>query len=358
MTAASVPSHVLFDFTASLTGGTPPERARTGEIRAFATCRNERLRLPAFLDHYRRLGVDRFFIIDNDSSDGTADYLLREPDVRLFRTAARYSEAAMGIDWVNTLLAAFGVGAWCVTVDIDELLVYPGSERAPLRTLTAYLDRNGYGALSCTLLDLYPDQPLNECVYEPGDDLIAAAPYFDAGPYRTGPFELCPWVLIHGGMRERMFHPEFKRRGVGAKLYEALYHRILRHWSSLEARPPQKPPLLTKVPLVRWDERTRYLKSTHGVSRKVVAPDTGVLLHFKFLHDFHARAVEEAARGEHYDNASEYRRYADRLDRDPNLTFMCEASTRFETTTQLVHLGLMRDTAAWTSARYRSTGTT
>jgi len=45
-----------------------------GEIRAFARCRDERLRLPAFLRHYRALGVNRFFIVDNGSSDGTVDW--------------------------------------------------------------------------------------------------------------------------------------------------------------------------------------------------------------------------------------------------------------------------------------------
>ena len=62
--------------------------AAPGEIRVFSRCRNEALRLPAFLEH-RRLGVDGFFIIDNDSTDGTTDYLAGQPDVRAFRTAAQ-----------------------------------------------------------------------------------------------------------------------------------------------------------------------------------------------------------------------------------------------------------------------------
>jgi hypothetical protein len=82
-----------------------------------------------------------------------------------------------------------------------------------------------------------------------------------------------------------------------------------------------------------------------------VAPDTGALLHFKFLQDFHERAVQEAARGEYYNGASEYRRYAQRLNRDPALTLANDASARFEGTRQLVRLGLMQDTNAWAEAR-------
>jgi hypothetical protein len=350
--ARSVHCHVLVD---GAVGRHPA--AVPGEIRAFSTCRNERLRLPAFLEHYRRLGVGQFFFIDNGSSDGTAEYLADQADVRLFRTANRYSEANEGTDWLNALLAEFGVGFWCVTVDVDELLVYPGSDHASLHTLTTYFDRCGYEALCCLLLDLYPAGSLRECAYRPGDDLLAAAPYFDVAPYEKSPFDLCPGFLVGGGMRERVFHPEFRTRGLGAKIYTALYYRVLfrtpllRDMEWVRARPPNSPPCLTKVPLVRWNEHSKYLKSTHGVSPKRVAPETGALLHFKFLQDFHARAVEEAARGEHYNRASEYQRSAERLGRTPDMTFMYEGSVRFEGPSQLVDLGLVQDTKAWADAR-------
>jgi hypothetical protein len=347
MTSRSPSCHVLVERTSHH----PSPASRPGEIRLFAMCRNERLRLPAFLRHYRSLGIGRFFFVDNDSTDGTTDYLVGQPDVHLFLTANRYSEAARGTDWLNALLAAFGVGSWCLTVDIDELFAYPGCEHASLRTLTGYLDRYGYEAFSCLLLDQYPDGPLMQCSYQPGDDLLAAAPYFDIGPYDKSPLDMCPGVLIKGGMRERVFFSDFRTRGLAAKIYDALYYRVLRHIAWLGARPPRRPPLLTKVPLVRWDEKSSYLQGNHAVSRKIVAPDTGALLHFKFLHDFHVRAVEEAARGERYDGASDYRRYAERLNQNPDMTFMYEGSTRYDGTAQLVRLGLMRDTEAWAAAR-------
>lgn len=352
MTAQSARCHVLV----SGAGGSRPVLAR-GEIRAFSACRNERLRLPAFLRHYRGLGVNRFFIVDNDSSDGTAEYLTGQPDVRVFRTAGRFHEANEGTDWLNALLAEYGVGGWCVTVDVDELLIYPGSERTSLRALTTHLDQRGYEALTCLLLDLYPDGPLNACSYNPGDDLLSAAPYFDIGPYDRSTFDLCPGVLIKGGMRERVFYPEFRARGLGAKIFDTMLYRValraplLRDSPWLQARRRPSPPCLTKVPLVRWDKDSKYLHCTHWVSRKTVALETGALLHFKFLHDFHARAVEEVARGEHYDEATEYRRYAQRLALNPDMTLMYEGSTRFEGTAQLVGLGLMQETEEWAGAR-------
>jgi len=328
-----------------------------GEIRAFARCRNERLRLPAFLRHYRALGVDRFFMVDNGSRDGTVDYLTEQPDVHLFQTSNRYGQAGSGIDWMNALLTRFGTGMWCVTVDIDELLVYPGSEQAPLRTLTNYLDQRGVEALACMMLDMYPDRPLNATTYVAGDDPLAAAPYFDAGPYERRRVDLCPGVLIRGGMRERIFYPEFRSRGIAARLFDTMVYRIvlrmpvLKDLRRAQALRRPTPPCLTKVPVVRWDDRSKYLQSTHWVSPKAVAEITGALLHVKFLDDFHDRAVDDATRGEGYDGSSEYIRYARRLDEDPGLIFMHDGSARFEGTAQLVRMGLMHETLDWATAR-------
>jgi len=49
--------------------------AKKGGIFLFSTMRNEALRLPYFLEYYRALGVDQFFIVDNGSTDGTAELL-------------------------------------------------------------------------------------------------------------------------------------------------------------------------------------------------------------------------------------------------------------------------------------------
>lgn len=342
--------------------GARNKHGASDEIRLFARCRNERLRLPAFLSHYRRLGVNRFFLVDNGSTDGSVDFLDEQTDVHVFRVTSRYSEAGMGIDWMNALLARFGAGRWCVTVDIDELLMFPASEHVSLRTLTAYFDRRGFNALACMLLDMYPPRRLDESGYVAGEDLIAACPFFDTAPYERIRVDNCPDELIRGGVRERVFFSEFRNRGVAARLYDALLYKlifripVLGDLRGVRALARPTPPCLTKVPLVRWDESSQYLQSTHWISSKTVASDTGVLLHFKFLQDFHRRAVQEAARGEHWNNASEYRRYAALLEQQPDLTLISQASTRFESTAQLVELGLMQETDDW--KRYRETGTT
>jgi hypothetical protein len=326
------------------------------EIRLFAKCRNEMLRLPAFLRHYRKLGVHRFFFADNASTDGSTDYLAGQPDVHIFRTHESFRASKGGTDWLNALLGRFGLDRWCVTVDVDELLCYPGVESSGLARLTEYFDAHHYEAMACQLLDMYPRGPIRDSAYASGDDLLEAAPFFDSGPYLRIPYDECPFFLAYGGVRERVFFPESRHKW-RRNFHVTLYHRLILSLPILPKIPwilaqrPVFPPCLTKVPLVRWDGNTRYLNVNHFVSSKRLAPESGVLLHFKLLGDFHARAAQEAARAEYYDGAIEFRRYVSTLRSDPNLTLHYEGSVRYEGSLQLVSLGLMTDTPGWSSTR-------
>jgi hypothetical protein len=349
--------HVLLEYA----GGPAHAASDAHELRLFSKCRNEGLRLPAFLRHYRALGVQRFFLADNGSTDGSVEYLRQQPDVHLFGTDGSFRAARGGTDWLNALLGRFGVGQWCVTVDVDELLVFPGSESAGLGRLVSHLDSHGHEALACQLLDLYPGGSLKDCAYRPGDDLVAAAPFFDEGPYYRFAHGQCPGFLAYGGVRERVFFPESRARDWRRNAHVTLFHRLLpalpllRESTRIQAHKPVFPPCLTKVPLVRWDRDSRYLNVNHFVSDRRVAPETGVLLHFKFLQDFHARAKVEVARAEYYDGAVEFRRYAEKLRADPQATLHYGGSVRFESSAQLVRLGLMHDTPSWAAARAEAT---
>ncbi len=75
--------------------------------------RNEAARLPWFLAHHRRLGVDHFLIIDNDSSDGSQALLREQSDVSLWSTGGSYRKSRFGLDWLNWVLMRHGNGHWC-----------------------------------------------------------------------------------------------------------------------------------------------------------------------------------------------------------------------------------------------------
>jgi len=94
-----------------------PVADRTAQIKpddllVFSTLRNERIRLPFFLDYYRKMGVNHFFVVDNDSGDGSRQYLEDQPDVSLWHATASYKRARFGVDWLNWLQMKHAHGHW------------------------------------------------------------------------------------------------------------------------------------------------------------------------------------------------------------------------------------------------------
>jgi predicted Zn-dependent protease len=290
-----------------------------GEIRAFLLVRNERLRLPWLLAYYRDLGVGRFLVLDNDSDDGTTDWLLAQgPDVHLFHTTASFAASGAGMRWTNRLLDEHGTGAWCLTVDADEVLVYPRCETARLPVLTAYLDSCAAEAMAAPMFDLYAERPLGETAYAAGQSLIEAFPWFDATGYIRRDSNDFPFFRLQGGSRARVFHEH-----------------------------PAAGPVLQKVPLIRWRPDIKYTSSKHTAFPCRLAALSGALLHFKYLPAFADQVGTEVARAQHFLGGKEYRAYQRRLAPGRDFSLMAPISHRYRDSDQLVELGLMQTCDAY-----------
>lgn len=290
-----------------------------GDILAFACVRNEALRLPFWLEHHRRLGVRHFLIIDNASTDGSADWLAGQGDVSLWRTEASYRGSRFGLDWVNRLLARHGHGHWCLVLDADELLVYPDCGQKDLAALTAWLQARGARAMGAMMLELYPKGPLSAAEAVPGQDPVESLPWFDAGPYDRSPLPKFRATSIRGGVRRRVFF----------------------------ADRPDHAPHLHKLPLVHWHWRYAFLSSTHlalprGLNAALGDPalPQGVLLHTKFLPNILDKSAEEKTRRQHFTHVARYDGYYDGILADPDL--WTPDSARYTGPAQLEALGLMR----------------
>jgi hypothetical protein len=300
----------------------------TDEIVVLACMRNEVGRLPYFLEYYRTLGVDRFLLVDNDSSDGTSAYLARQPDVTYFWTDASYRGSSAGRLWLQELADTYATGCWVITVDVDELLVYPGAEEMSLRELCAYLDDNDQEALFTVLLDMYSDLPLSQTTYEPGTDFVDTCPFFETDTYTLAPGANPPFMGVFGGPRDRLFRAEQQGRR----------------------------PMMKKIPLVRWREGFSYIYSTHSHRFVHLSDVTGALLHFKFFASFRDVAAAEARRGDRR-QLEHYRTYRETVEDD--ICFYGTQSRRYRMPSDLVRLGVMRSSsryASFVAAQLRTTG--
>lgn len=291
---------------------------RPDSLLLFCTLRNERARLPYFLQYYRALGVEHFLFVDNDSDDGSREYLAAQPDASVWTTTASYRESRFGMDWINGLLARFGHGRWVLVVDVDEFFVYPFHDTRPLRALTDWLEASGIRSFGTLLLDMYPKGPVAQHPCIEGQNPVEVAGWFDSANYTISRNPKLRNLWLQGGPRARVFF----------------------------ADKPQDAPALNKIPLVKWHRDYVYVSSTHMLlprglnlvyDRAGGEKASGCLLHAKFLATLGDKAREEVVRGEHYGESREYQAYHAEADAD----LWCKWSERFINWRQLEILGLM-----------------
>jgi hypothetical protein len=318
------------------------------EFRLFCKIRNEASRLPFFLSYYRKIGIDRFFIIDNGSTDSSIDYLRQQKDCHLFVTNQSMASARAGMDWIEALLRRYGISRWCLVVDADELFVYPQSETRPLASLCQILSSANANALPCVMIDMYPECDVRQAHYAAGQSFLVASPCFDAVGYRVIAESLSGPTII-GGPRLRMFYPEAADRGLLARFRRAALYQ-LSQLSVFSRLAPPHPPVLNKVALVLWNNRMSFQPAAHYLFGAELSGGLGALLHFKFLGDFVRRVEEEAVRKVYYQGGREYQRYFNRLATGEPIDFRCRVTTRFTDTLQLGQLNLLREPRAQTGS--------
>lgn len=262
--------------------------------------RNEMFRISYFLDHYRKLGIERFAIVDNGSTDGTFEFLSKQDDVDLYLTDEPYSSSCFGAFWVQYLIEIYGPLRWFVIVDADEMLYFPEMDKKNLPDLCRemYADRlyRGY----TPIIDLYDELHPFDTKISTLEDLDSGRYHFDSKGYR---FE---WQKIHhtfrGGPRERLY----KMLGYGQK-------------SSLNKY------------ALSFDDGNLLVTNIHMPCPlyRNQSPQIGVLMHMKFIGDFAATLNTKIQEGEHWKNSQEYKMYHEILESFGPRAFFWEGSEAF-----------------------------
>lgn len=294
------------------------------EIRLFMVVRNEALRLPYIIKYYRNMGVNRFFIIDNNSTDNTQEYLLTQPDIHVFYINQSFTGYWK---WVKALLERYGKNYWCLVVDADEVFIYPYCEDISLPDFCKYLDKMNNDALHNILIDMYSEKETALNHYQAGDDLLQNSPYFD-------PF--CYYA------RDNWRWHNYK---TGEDFYFNTYHDGTRYRAfGLRL-------CCSKVSLLRYNDKIYLTEGMHTIDGASLSEIQGAVLHFKFLSDFITRAKEEAEREQHWNNASEYKAYAQKIYEGNFKGLYHKDSIKYEGSKQLLGLGFMESSLEYEKYR-------
>lgn len=294
-------------------------RVADGDILLICTLRNEAVRIPFFLEYYRKLGVDHFLFVDNGSTDGFMDLVRGAEDISVWHTGASYKASNYGVHWMNGLMRRYGAGHWSLTVDPDEFLVYPYCETRSLKMLAEHLEEIEKESLGCVMLDMCGENGVEGAAYRAGQDPLEVCPWYDGEGYWSWFDEVIGTTWIGGGCRGRVFNRE----------------------------QPVHAPAINKIPFIKAKRRYLYLLSTHSLLPAYLnsvhydkPAVTGCLLHFKFLSTLKEKVAEEMRRREHFDGGREYAKYNEVLTNE-DVNLMGATSVRYESPRELVERGMM-----------------
>ncbi len=308
-----------------------PARDGSG-LPLVALAHNEANLIQPFLAHYRALGPTHFIIVDDHSTDGTRAMLEGQPDVTLLRPVPGSTYAEHKLAWRREILDRHAAGRWVLLPDLDEHFVFAGMETQPLAAYLAALDAEGAEAVLTVMIDMYADRPLRDHVYpqDASQTLLQAFPCFDgpgAAPYgyhflygsaKARRAAATPPLLVHGGLRDRLFRvPGLRPSGLALAMLDRvagldgavtprgaalLKHRLSRRLTRGFFKGALE---MQKLGLCRWRPGTSFvgahrLREPYRMSESIAA-----FLHFKFTRGT-AGLEYTAARGQHFAGARHY----------------------------------------------------
>ena len=171
-----------------------------GSISLICIVKNDLCRIQVLIDYYRKLGIEHFIALDDNSADGTREYLLSQKDVDLWTSSQNYTTARRQA-WISRLIDIYGFNKWYLVVDSDEFLTYPHCEKLSLPVIVQAMQDAGIKRAHCFLLDMYSKNGLFAPF--PQNEFVNEYTFFDKSGYSIT--DRVKLTNLSGGMRVRLF---------------------------------------------------------------------------------------------------------------------------------------------------------
>jgi hypothetical protein len=284
--------------------------------------RDEIDKIAEFLRHHRALGIRRFVFVDNNSKDGTREFLTEQPDCDLWLGPETYSPDMQNA-WrikicdIYTNTGGGRQNRWFLSLDADELLVWDGCEDMKIESLVRKLSRRGIRHARAQMVDMYRAGRALDPRYDADMTLAENYPYFDADYTEEIQkfYNKWPFPLRKGGPRFTFF------RGSDGERHA---------------------PFLTKIPLFYFRRGETFESHAFEQWWLNFSPCHLGLLHFKFLPGAMAKIKEAVKGGYHWNGSFEYKILLDAFTRSPDLSFISDRSRRYASSRSLVRAGIIR----------------
>ncbi|OLQ92078.1 hypothetical protein BIY22_16330 [Vibrio panuliri] len=283
---------------------------------AIIVGKNEQELMPNLLEHHRNIGVEHFLFVDNCSADTSIDYMLDQEDVSVFVATQEYRHSRFAVNWQETLLSHYGLGRWVLIIDSDELYTFAGSERKPITTITQVAEQENANSFFAPMIDFYPKGDLADADLTAKQQFYQICDYFDNFSTMQidlqpvyGPFSNSP--IYQGGFRMRIF---------------GSYNQF-----------PAPNYLNQKYNLLKFEPNMRLIEGLHFMHGARISRVPTTIMHFKYHAGFNAKVIREINSGQHWNGATEYRRYFKILEKKNNSIFYdAKYSQRFIDSSNLI----------------------
>lgn len=175
----------------------------SSSIILICVVKDDLLKIKKFIEHYRNLGIKHFAFVDNNSEDGTFEFLMCQEDCDIYRCSQKYSSIRRVV-WLNKLISIYGGKCWYVMVDSDEFIFYKGMEHLLITDLVSIAEKNNIYRISGFLLDMYSKGKLFGL--QSANDFLMEYKFFDVKGYDIHNTDY--GISIIGGPRKRLFRTE------------------------------------------------------------------------------------------------------------------------------------------------------
>lgn len=297
-------------FQLNLVSGQSPRPLTNDDMPLVFLTHNDIRYLKSFLQHYRNIGVTRFICIDDVSSDGSLEYLLKQEDVDLYTSNVRFTQSARGKAWREKLFEIYGYDRWYINVDSDEYLIFESIDSESIRSYCKRLKENSVYRLPAVMLDMYPLGDLSKASFNSNSNEKPwdIATHFDGNGY-FGNLR-CKGIELYGGIRHRLFHIKAE---------------------------------LIKYPLVYWTQKSSMSGSIHfPLPTRYSFPNTmSCLLHFKIFSDLDNQIQQTIDNGQHFQGSKYYREWQDQISTEGLPNFEYENSVKFRNAQDLMDRGFI-----------------
>ncbi|WP_425038956.1 glycosyltransferase family 2 protein [Primorskyibacter sp. S187A] len=327
------------------------------KISLFIPVKNEMGLIPAFLGYYRSIGYEQFLFFDDQSDDGTFEYLTAQDDCIVIHTTMTFGEELeyTGPTHKNQRETRFGTfskmaiphhflpGKIVGYYDADEFLLLPPgvSHISEVHDRIDALESTG---LYATVVEFFPrsTESFKKPLPSTFEGLMEEYGWFEAEDLfdPMAPLDKKGKPVFHTPSKSmRLFEdykidPIIERNTLREKIYlsskekrDQGFNRSARH----------------KTPILRRTDES-FMFSCHDA---IVPPSGEILLtlaHFVFTSNF-AQKIENARKWKaHVKGAAKYNYYRRLLDAMDGVEdgFLTERSQKYENPQQLIDCGLMK----------------